>query len=283
MFEELRVWLKNQFSLIEFVNDTWANILTTITMIIIWIILGYLLKKILTFYFSKRLNRGFRAKDDKHAKTITKMVSNIATFLLVVVLAVVVMGELGVDIATIIASAGIVGLAIGFGAQELIKDLISGFFIIAERVFSVGETVVYGDFRGTVINIGLRTTTIENILNETLVVNNSDIRKIVNVGRKNSARFVRFKVAYGTDLKYFGDEFIDYLNTVSSKYDKLIGVPTFFGVSDTSSGGVTLMLMFTCVNGQQFALERALLGEIYEYCMKHNIGMPGYLIKPKGE
>lgn len=281
MIDNLRDWLKNQFSLIEFVNDAWANILTTVTMIIIWVVLGYLLKKILTFYFSRRLNKGFKAKDDKHAKTITKMVSNIATFLLVVVLAVVVMGELGVDIATIIASAGIVGLAIGFGAQELIKDLISGFFIIAERIFSVGETVVYGDFRGTVVNIGLRTTTIENIFNESLVVNNSDIRKISNVSRKNSSKFVTFKVAYGTDLKYFGDGFIDYLNAVSSKYDQMIGVPTFFGVFDISSGGVTLMLKFTCVNGQHFALERALLADIYEYCLKHNIGLPGYLIKPQ--
>ncbi|NMA05363.1 MAG: mechanosensitive ion channel [Acholeplasmataceae bacterium] len=283
MIEELRAWLNNQFSSIDFINQTWANILTTFTMIIIWIILGYILKKILTFYFSKRLNRGFVGKDDKHAKTITKMVSNIATFLLVVFLAIVIMNELGVDIATIIASAGIVGLAVGFGAQSLVKDLISGFFIIAERVFSVGETIIYGDFRGTVVNIGLRTTTIENIFNETLVVNNSDIRKVINVARKNSARFVRFKVAYGTDLKYFGDNFVDYLNTVSSKYDKMIGVPTFFGVSDTSNGGVTLMLMFTCVNGQQFALERALLADIYNYCMEHNIGMPGYLIKPQGE
>ncbi len=283
MIEELRGWLNNQFSLIEFVNETWANILTTFTMIIIWVIIGYLLKKILTFYFSRRLNKGFKSKDDKHAKTITKMVSNIATFLLVVVLAVVIMGELGVDIATIIASAGIVGLAVGFGAQELIKDLISGFFIIAERIFSVGETVIYGDFRGTVVNIGLRTTTIENIFNETLVVNNSDIRKISNVSRKNSSKFVDFKVAYGTDLKHFGDQFIDYLNAVSSKYDQMIGVPTFFGVSDTSSGGVTLRLKFTCVNGQHFALERALLADIYEYCITHNIGLPGYVIKPKGE
>lgn len=283
MVNDLRNWLFEQFSLIEFVNEGWAFVLTVFTMILIWIIVGYILKKILAFYFARRLNKGFRGKDDKHANTIAKMVSNILTFVLVIFMAIIIMAELGVDIATIIASAGIVGLAVGFGAQELIKDLISGFFIIAEKIFSVGEVIVYEDFRGTVINIGLRTTVIENIYNETLIVNNSDIRAVKNVARKNSIGMVEFKVAYGTDMAHFGDKFIDYLNSMSSKYDQMIGVPTFYGIADTMAGGLTLRVRFTCVNGQQFGLSRALMADIYEYCMKHNIGLPGYVIKPKGE
>ncbi|MFA5720536.1 MAG: mechanosensitive ion channel family protein [Acholeplasmataceae bacterium] len=283
MINELRTWLYNQFLSINFINEDWATLLTVLTMIIIWVIVGYILKRILAFYFSRLLNRGFRGKDDKHAKTIAKMVSNISTFVLVIFLAIIIMSELGVDIATIIASAGIVGLAVGFGAQELIKDLISGFFIIAEKIFSVGEVIIYGDFRGTVVNIGLRTTIIENVYNETLIVNNSDIRAVKNVARKNSVGIVDFKIAYGTDLVHFSDRFIDYLNSISSKYDQMIGVPSFYGVADTTAGGLTLRVRFTCVNGQHFALSRALLGDIYEYCMKHNIGLPGYVIKPKGE
>lgn len=278
---ELRVWLYDQF--ITFATDVWAKFLTTLTMIIIWFIIGYFIKRIITFYFSNFLNRRFKSSDDKHAKTIAKMVSNIATFGLVIFIGLIIMNELGVDIATIIASAGIVGLAVGFGAQELVKDLISGFFIIAERIFSVGETIIYGDFRGVVIDIGLRTTTIENVYNETLIINNSDIRSVKNVARKNSVGIVDFKVAYGTNMKYFGDAFIDYLNMVSSKYDQMIGVPTFYGVADTVNGGVTLRVRFTCVNGQHFALQRALNADIYEYLMKHNIAMPGYKIIPKGD
>ena len=282
MINEFRVWLTNHFLSIEFIDAFWAEFLMTLTMIIIWIIIGSILKRIFAWYFSRRLNREYRGKDDKHAKTITRMVSNIATFVLVVFLAIIIMGELGIDLATIIASAGIIGLAVGFGAQELVKDLISGFFIIAERIFSVGETIIYDDFRGTVVDIGLRTTVIENIYNETLIVNNSDIRAVKNVARKNSIGNVQFKVAYGTSMTHFGDQFIDYLNATSSKYDQMIGVPTFYGVVDSSEGGITLRVRFTSVNGQHFGIERALLADIYEYCMKHNIGLPGYAIKPKG-
>lgn len=271
-----RQWLIDNFQ--TFTSQDWAVVLMRITMIILWTILGYVLVKLLAWSFSRRLNRGFKVKDDKHAKTITKLVSNISYFLLSIFLFIVIMSELGVDIATIIAGAGIVGLAVGFGAQELIKDLISGFFIIAERIFSVGERIEYNGFVGYVQQIGLRTTIIENWRNESLIVNNSDIRAVKNLARKNSVGVVRFKVAYGTDLSYFGDQFTDFLNQASTKYETMIGVPSVTGVVDTLDGGITLQITFQALNSQFVGVERGLNRDIYQYLIDNKISLPGVII-----
>lgn len=274
---ELRTWLLKQFN--EIVNPFWSDFLMRFTMIILWILVGYIAVKILSLLFSSRLTKRFRGNDDKHAETITRMISNLAGFILVVFLIFVILNELGVDIATIIAGAGIIGLAVGFGAQELIKDLISGFFIIAERIFSVGEPIEYGGFVGRVQRIGLRTTRIQNWKSEVMIVNNSDIRTVKNLARNNSTGVILFKVAYGTDLSIFGDDFTDHLNAVSYKYDQMIGVPTLSGITDMTDGGITLRVTFTTVNFQHFSIERALKTDIYDYLMKRKVGMPGYSIK----
>ncbi len=274
---ELRTWLLEQFN--EIVNPSWANFLMRFTMIILWILVGYLAMKILSIVFSSRLTRRFRGNDDKHAETITKMISNLTGFFLIIFLIFVILNELGVDLTTIIAGAGIVGLAVGFGAQELIKDLISGFFIIAERIFSVGEPIEYGGFVGRVQRIGLRTTRIQNWKSEVLVINNSDIRSVKNLARNNSTGVVLFKVAYGTNLSIFGDDFTDHLNAVSYKYDQMIGVPTLSGITDMTDGGITLRVTFTTVNFQHYAIERALKKDIYDYLIKRKVSLPGYSIK----
>lgn len=274
---ELRTWLLKQFN--EIVNPFWSDFLMRFTMIILWILVGYIAVKILSLLFSSRLTKRFRGNDDKHAEAITRMISNLAGFILVVFLIFVILNELGVDIATIIAGAGIIGLAVGFGAQELIKDLISGFFIIAERIFSVGEPIEYGGFVGRVQRIGLRTTRIQNWKSEVMIVNNSDIRTVKNLARNNSTGVILFKVAYGTDLSIFGDDFTDHLNAVSYKYDQMIGVPTLSGITDMTDGGITLRVTFTTVNFQHFSIERALKTDIYDYLMKRKVGMPGYSIK----
>ncbi len=274
---ELRTWLTDQF--LEITNPFWADFLMRFTMIILWILVGYTLVKVLAFVFSSSLTKRFRGSDDKHAETITKMVSNLTGFILIVFLLIVILNELGVDITTIIAGAGIIGLAVGFGAQELIKDLISGFFIVAERIFSVGEPIEYNGFSGRVQRIGLRTTRIQNWKSEVMIVNNSDIRSVKNMARNNSTGVVLFKVAYGTDLSIFGDDFIDHLNAISYKYDQMIGVPTLHGIIDMTDGGITFRVIFTTTNYQHYPIERALQADIYDYLIKRKVSLPGYSIK----
>ena len=87
---------------------------------------------------------------------------------------------LGVDVAALLAGAGIVALVIGFGAESLIADVITGIFMIFEHQYDVGDIIVVGDFRGTVTQIGIRTTSIIDVGGNTKIINNSDVRNLIN-------------------------------------------------------------------------------------------------------
>src|SRR5690625_1552052 len=106
----------------------------------------------------------------------------------------------GVPVSTLLAGAGVVGLAIGFGAQSLVKDIISGFFIIFEDQFSVGDYIMINSLEGTVEEIGLRTTKIESWTGEQHVIPNGDISIVTNYSIHNGISVVEVNVPYENDI-----------------------------------------------------------------------------------
>ena len=108
----------------------------------------------------------------------------------------------GVATPTLLVGAGIVGLAISFGAQSLIEDVIAGLFIIFEKQFLIGDIIQVEKFRGRVIEIGIRTTSLEDVNGDILIVNNSDLRMIVNTSANLSPAICDISVSYGQDLTY---------------------------------------------------------------------------------
>jgi small conductance mechanosensitive channel len=89
-----------------------------------------------------------------------------------------------VDVTSILAAAGVVGLAIGFGAQSLVKDFITGFFILLENQYCVGEEIQIGTFKGEVRELGLRTTRVRNEEGQELYIPNGMITQVINLSRK---------------------------------------------------------------------------------------------------
>ena len=118
---------------------------------------------------------------------------------------------LGVNTGAVLAGVGIVGLIIGFGAQSLIEDIITGTFIIFENQYSVGDIIVLDDVRGTVRSIGVRTTVIEDDGGNLKVVNNSDIRNFQNRSRNTSLAIIVCAVSYDTDLRKLEQLMLDKL------------------------------------------------------------------------
>src|SRR5690625_2734204 len=108
--------------------------------------------------------------------------------------------SLNIKISALLAGAGIAGLAIGFGAQSLVKDIISGFFIIFENQFSVDDYVVVADAEGTVEEIGLRTTKIRSWTGEENVIPNGNITQVINYSVHNGLSVVDVNIPYETDI-----------------------------------------------------------------------------------
>ena len=140
-------------------------------------------------------------KKGDRARTVTEMLISTVRYLAVIAAVVWGLSILGVNTTAVLAGIGIIGLIIGFGAQSLIEDILTGAFIIFEGQYHIGDIIVLDDFRGIVRAVGVRTTTIEDTGGNLKVVNNSDIRNFQNRSKKLSLAVCDVDVAYDTDLE----------------------------------------------------------------------------------
>ena len=189
--EKIRDLEKSYFLIERSGRITVAHILTVLLMIsVLWVI--NLVVKWIIQYFGKKSMR---------AQTIANLLAGTFHYLIVIIGVVWGLAILGVNTTAVLAGIGIVGLILGFGAQSLIEDIITGAFIIFEGQYVNGDIIILDDFRGTVRNIGVRTTTIEDAGGNLKIVNNSDIRNFQNRSRNRSVAACEVSVAYDTDLK----------------------------------------------------------------------------------
>lgn len=197
------------------------------------------------------------------ARTITSMFVGGLKYLAVIAGVVWGLRILGVDTTAILAGIGIIGLVLGFGAQSLIEDVITGLFIIFEGKYSIGDIIVLDDFRGVVRDIGVRTTTIEDAGYNLKVVNNSDIRNFQNRSRNTSLAVVLCSVAYETDLRALEKMLNESLPEMYlARRDLYLGAPRYLGVDELADSGVVLKFVVDVKEEDIFAAQRALTRDI---------------------
>jgi len=151
------------------------------------------------------LRRAESAADDpigaQRARTLAPLLKNVALYALSFTVAVVVLQEVGVDMRALLVSAGVLGLAVGFGAQALIKDVIAGFFILVEGLVRVGDVLEVGGHTGTVETIGLRVITMRLPSGALRVVPNGELTQFANYNRGWARAIVDVGVTYDTDVR----------------------------------------------------------------------------------
>ncbi len=158
---------------------------------IIWILilffLGKIILKFIVRHFVKLSDDGDDSnisKNEKRANTLSQIIKSIGNVLIYSVILFMVLNLSGVDIRPILASAGIIGLAIGFGAQSLVKDFVSGLFILIENQYSVGDRVKIGNFEGAVIKITMRSTVLMNDEKKVYYISNGLIKDVTNMSQQ---------------------------------------------------------------------------------------------------
>jgi len=271
MMNQLRI-LMNDFLVDQLsLRTEIASVLITILVIIVWIILAKVIlqagKRGISSYFKK-------SKDQKRGNTLSELTFALFKFVVWFIIILLIITELGFDITPILATAGILGLAIGFGAQNLVRDVISGFFIIVDNTFNIGETVEIGGFRGSVVHMNLRTTTLRNFMGSEMIVNNGNISSTINWSRNNTIALVDFGVSYDTDLSKVTEimpEFVEHLNET---YEEIIEVPSYLGVTELADSSINMRIMAKTTNGNHWMIERKIRHELVQYLNKHNIEIP---------
>lgn len=248
-----------------------ANLFVSLIIILLWLILGIIilrvLRRLIKNYFKKR-------NEEKRSNTLSSLtLSTIKVFVwFIIILAII--SELGFNITPILASAGILGLAIGFGAQTLVKDVISGFFIIMDDHYNIGETIEVNGFRGTIKAMNLRTTSIENFMGSILTLNNGSISQVINWSRRNNIALVDFGVDYDTDLDNIVNIMPDFLNHLQEIISEIIEEPSFLGVTELADSSINMRIMAKTENGKHWATERKIRHELVQYLKQNNIDIP---------
>jgi small-conductance mechanosensitive channel len=197
----------------------------------------------------------------QRAATIGSLLRSIASFVIFGTASVLVLGEFGVNLAPIIASAGVIGVAVGFGAQNLVRDFLSGIFMMLEDQYGVGDVVDFGEATGTVESIGLRVTTVREVEGTLWYVRNGAISRVGNFSQHFSIALVDVPLGHGADIGMATEVAEAAARDAVAEpplADDLLGEVSVLGVQSVTAEGVTLRITVRTRPGQQAAVRRAL-------------------------
>ena len=181
----------------------------------------------------------------------------------------------GVDVSTIMASVGVVALIVGFGAESLIEDVITGFFMLFENQYNVGDIVEVGGFRGTVTDIGIRTTSITDPGGNVKIINNSNMKDILNRSDHASRSVADIQIPYETDLPAFEEKLPEILKGIYSAHkDKMAACPVYLGVQELGESGVTLRFVVEVEESDIYSVQRILNRDLFVSFREAGVEVP---------
>jgi len=258
-------------------QDTWINLgMVVLKAIAIFILAGLVIrigKLAIVNIFKMRSRAPIRTSDRREA-TLAKLLQNILTYVIYFIALIMVLSTIGINVGPILAGAGVVGLAVGFGAQNLVRDIITGFFIIFEDQFSVGDHVIIGPFQGDVEEIGLRTTKIKGASGERFIIPNGSITDVTNFSIHNSKAIVDVSISIDEDIDRAEYVIRELLETMPEKYEDLITPPQLLGVQSFGPSDVVLRIIAETLPMQHFFVSRMIRKEIKHAFDLHGIEIP---------
>ncbi|MCA1023448.1 mechanosensitive ion channel family protein [Halobacillus litoralis] len=190
-------------------------------------------------------------------KTLQKLSVNIFSYALIFILVMMLFSAVGIEIGPLLAGAGIVGLAIGFGAQGLVSDIVTGFFILLERQVEVDDYVTAGGYDGIVEEVGIRTTRIRSFDGTLNFIPNRNISGVANHSRGNMRALVDIGIGYDENI----DEAMAVLQKVAQDFqqdERFKEGPDVLGVQSLGSSDVVIRILGKTENMEQWAVERDL-------------------------
>lgn len=211
---------------------------------------------------------------DARGETVCRLLRSFVKYISVIAALYYCLALFGVDTATLLASAGILSLVIGLGAQKLVSDVIAGLFLIFEGDFRVGDIVTVGGWRGTVQEIGVRTTKIEDGAHNVKILSNSEVTGIINMTRKYSYAMCDVGIEYGESLERVEAVLAKELPNVQKHLPAVKTGPFYKGVTSLGDNSVNIRIVAECAESDRFQLERDLNRELKLIFDRNNINIP---------
>lgn len=261
----------------KMIKDLMKNaIIAKLVTIALAIIAGYILIKLAGKGLEKLLtkNKDTRVTNAAKVKTVSRLLYSIIKFVVIFIVVNIILDSVGINTSSLIATAGIGGIAIAFGSQTIIQDFIMGIFILIDDRIRVGDWVIAAGCEGEVEQLNLRTTVIRDFNGSVHIIPNSQIASVQNFNRGNNLAQVTFSLPYEVSLKEAKeiiDSVADKLKTDPNFEGKITKGFEFFEISSFETFSYLVKMTATTKEGYQWMYQRAARALIKEEMEKRNI------------
>ena len=214
---------------------------------------------------NNKLNIDVIERNRQRAKTIGSVLKSITTFLVLGIAVIEVLAEVGINVGPLIASAGIVGIALGFGAQNLVRDFLSGIFMMLEDQYGVGDFIDVGEAIGEVEAVGLRITTLRALDGTVWYVRNGEILRVGNTSQDHSVAVVDIPLGHGADIEHATRLIAQVASDVASEppvSEDALERPDLLGVDNVTVQAIYIRLLLKVRPGKQWGAQRLLAAKI---------------------
>lgn len=258
------IWISIKQGILDKVG---ALIGSAITIFVVMLIL-----RVFRIFVKKAANES--ALNKKRVLTILKVIQSLVTYTVDLIALLIILALWGVNVMPALAGLGVLGIIIGMGMQSLIKDFISGFFIIFEHHFDVGDIVEINGFKGEVIDIGLKSTKIRNWKQDIKIFANGTIENTINFSLSPSVGIIDFGIAYKEDVQKTIDLLNGELPKFRERFPEMLEDPLILGVTELADSSVNIRVIVSTETEKHYGIERAIRQGIKEILDANDIEIP---------
>ncbi|OBZ08294.1 mechanosensitive ion channel protein MscS [Bacillus sp. FJAT-27264] len=245
--------------------DMWTNILFSGLRLLLIFILTRVIIRVVYKVIDRSLDRktgGRLLANTRRFTTVGELLKNVVTVICNFVMILLLLSEFNFNLAPLLASAGVLGLAIGFGAQSLVKDVITGFFIILEDQFAVGDVIQTGTYKGTVELIGLRTTKLLSSTGEMHIIPNGSITNVTNYSLANALAVVDVPVKMERSLESTLGLIAEALKGIEERNVNVLAYPNVLGIQSMSTSEYVIRVAAHCLPNARDEAQRQIQSDI---------------------
>jgi moderate conductance mechanosensitive channel len=245
----------------EFVRDVIGPVGRIVIVVAVAWLVTWLLRRAIARFGSKVMLGGDSLRAAARSKALVQVLRSVTTAVVWSIACITILGELDLNLGPLIASAGIVGVALGFGAQSLVRDVLSGFFILVEDQYGVGDIVDLGEASGTVEAVSLRSTRLRDVQGNLWHVPNGQILRVANKSQEWARALLDVTVAYGTDVDRATEvikETADQLRADEAWRDAILDDPEVWGIEQLTTDAIHIRVVVKTRPAEQFRVTREL-------------------------
>lgn len=269
VFRELMQFLKNPQQMSLFIG----RLLNVVLILVIAKLSIKVLHTLINKFFDTQKNLKIKV-DIPRLETMKGLIKSIVKYIVYFVAFTSIIKSFGTDVTALITAAGIGGLAFGFGAQNLVRDVITGFFILFEDQFSVGSYIEIDGVEGIVEEMALRVTKIRGFNGDLYIVPNGEIKKVTNKSTGKMRALIEMSIAYEEDIDKAIKVLTETAEELKQKEPRILEGPTVLGVTGLGASEVIISVMAMTIPMEQWAIERLMRKTFKEAFDRENIEIP---------